>query len=104
MTTSRSEMTTAVVASGFGGPEVLSVVELPIGLPGPGEVLIHVRAAGTNPIDYKSDSGAFSRDSSQLPLRLGREARAPAGPAVTCRRRTLAEAESTWAFGHTITD
>jgi NADPH2:quinone reductase len=46
-------MIRAVVAVAYGGPEVLRVVETPAGSPGPGEVLIAVRAAGTNPIDYK---------------------------------------------------
>jgi NADPH:quinone reductase-like Zn-dependent oxidoreductase len=69
-----SEITSAVVATGFGGPEVLSVVETPIGHPGEGEVRLEVRAAGTNPIDYREYSGAFGRDPARLPMRLGREA------------------------------
>ncbi len=71
---SESETTTAVVATAFGGPEVLAAVATPIGPPGPGEVRIQVRAAGVNPIDYKQYSGAFGRDPSRLPMRLGSEA------------------------------
>ncbi len=67
-------MTRAVVATAFGGPEVLSVTETPVSRPGPGEVLISVRAAGTNPIDYKLYSGAMGRDPARLPMRLGFEA------------------------------
>jgi NADPH:quinone reductase len=67
-------MTRVVVATGYGGPEVLSVVETPAGSPGPGQVLIGVRAAGTNPVDYKRYSGAMGRDPAQLPMRLGSEA------------------------------
>jgi NADPH2:quinone reductase len=63
-----------VVATGFGGPELLSVMEVPIERPRPGEVLIEVRAAGANPADYKMYSGAFGRDPARLPLRLGVEA------------------------------
>jgi NADPH:quinone reductase-like Zn-dependent oxidoreductase len=66
------DTTTAVVATAFGGPEVLELRELPLPPPGPDEVVLEVRAAGTNPIDYKGYSGSFGRP--ELPLRLGREA------------------------------
>jgi NADPH:quinone reductase-like Zn-dependent oxidoreductase len=67
-------MSEAVVASAYGGPEVLSVIEVDVPEPGPGEVRVAVRAAGVNPIDYKSYSGAFGADPARLPLRLGGEA------------------------------
>ncbi|MGK9168057.1 zinc-binding dehydrogenase [Inquilinus limosus] len=38
----------AVQFSRFGGPEVLEIIDLPIPQPGPGEVLVRVRAAGVN--------------------------------------------------------
>ncbi|HEX4539126.1 MAG TPA: NADP-dependent oxidoreductase [Acidimicrobiales bacterium] len=63
-----------VIATAFGGPEVLAVVDTPVRDPGPGEVLLQVRAAGTNPVDYKMYSGAFGGDPAQLPIRLGLEA------------------------------
>ena len=63
-----------MVATAFGGPEVLSVVDEPVGEPGPGQVLIEVRAAGTNPVDYKMYGGAYGKDPSMLPLHLGYEA------------------------------
>ncbi len=69
-----SRMTRAVVATAYGGPEVLSVIETPVGAPGADEVLISVRAAATNPIDYKVYSGAMGRDPARLPMRLGSEA------------------------------
>jgi NADPH:quinone reductase len=68
-----SGMTRAVVATAYGGPEVLSVIETPVGPPGPGEVRISVRAAATNPIDYKVYSGAMGQDPARLPMRLGSE-------------------------------
>ena len=67
-------MTLTVLATDFGGPEVLSVLDVPVAAPGPAEVLVGVRAVGTNPVDFKSYSGAFGRDPAQLPIRLGREA------------------------------
>jgi len=67
-------MAHAVVATAYGGPEVLDVVEIDPGEPGPGEVLLEVRAAGVNPTDWKSYSGAWGTDVAQLPIRLGREA------------------------------
>jgi NADPH:quinone reductase-like Zn-dependent oxidoreductase len=53
---------------------VLSVVDLELADPKPGEVLVEVRAAGTNPIDYKVYSGHYGNDPASLPLRLGFEA------------------------------
>lgn len=41
----------------FGGPEQLRLEEIERPSPGPGEVLIHNRAAGINPIDWKTCSG-----------------------------------------------
>jgi NADPH2:quinone reductase len=67
-------MSRVVVATAFGGPEVLSVVEQPTGSPGPGEVRLDVRAAGINPADWKGYTGVFGTDPAKLPLRLGFEA------------------------------
>jgi NADPH2:quinone reductase len=84
-------MSAVVVATAFGGPEVLSVLDAAPGEPGPGQVRITVRAAGVNPADWKGYSGAWGTDPSRLPMRLGFEAagvvsavgpdaRGPAGP------------------------
>ena len=67
-------MTRAVVATAYGGPEVLAVIQTPVAAPGPDQALISVRAAGTNPIDYKVYSGAVGQDPARLPMRLGFEA------------------------------
>jgi NADPH:quinone reductase-like Zn-dependent oxidoreductase len=67
-------MSAVVVATDFGGPEVLSVIDEPTPEPGPGEVRVDVRAVGVNPVDYKSYSGAFGTDPAQLPKHLGSEA------------------------------
>ena len=67
-------MNIAIVATGFGGPEVLAAVEVGVPAPGPGEVTVEVRAAGVNPVDYKLFSGAFrAADPKALPLPVGRE-------------------------------
>jgi NADPH2:quinone reductase len=66
-------MPSVVVATAYGGPEVLSVIDQPALSAGPGEVVIAVRAAGVNPIDYKLYSGSFGADPARLPLRLGSE-------------------------------
>ncbi len=65
--------TKAVIATAFGGPEVLSVIDVPVRQPHPGEVLIEVRAAGTNPVDYKQFSGMMGRNPDSLPVHPGRE-------------------------------
>lgn len=53
-----AEMTQAIQYSEFGGPEVLTLRELPDPAPGAGEVAVRVEAAGVNPIDWKLRSGA----------------------------------------------
>ena len=85
-------MSRIVVATAFGGPEVLRVEQADVAPPGRGEVSIKVRAAGVNPVDVKSYAGhEKGHDESKLPLRLGVEAsgvvtaagadaRGPAGP------------------------
>jgi len=67
-------MTLTVLATAYGGPEVLSVVDEPAAGPGPGQARIEVRAAGVNPVDYKVYSGLMGADPARLPLRLGAEA------------------------------
>ena len=39
----------AIRVTAFGGPEVLKLEEVPTPQPGPGEVLVRIRAAGVNP-------------------------------------------------------
>jgi NADPH:quinone reductase len=59
------------VAVEFGGPEVLRMVDVDVPDPGPGEVLIDVRAAGMNPADAKHI--APGQDPGLLPLAIGYE-------------------------------
>jgi NADPH:quinone reductase len=67
-------MSAVVIATAFGGPDVLEIANQAPGEPGPGEALIEIRAAGVNPVDHKVYSGAMGADPARLPLRLGSEA------------------------------
>jgi NADPH2:quinone reductase len=66
-------MATKVVATAYGGPEVLSPVEVELPDPGPGEVSVAVKAVGVNPFDYKIISGMMGADPARLPLGVGSE-------------------------------
>ena len=66
-------MATKIVATSYGGPEVLSAVETDVPAPAAGQVIVDVRAAGINPVDYKIISGALGADESKLPLSIGLE-------------------------------
>lgn len=50
----------AIQVHQFGGPEVLALHEVPTPKPGPGEVLVRVRAAGVNPYDTYMRNGTYS--------------------------------------------
>lgn len=67
-------MPAVVIATAYGGPEVLTMIDEPGRAPGPGEARIEVRAAGVNPVDYKVYSGGYGRDPAALPMRIGYEA------------------------------
>ncbi|MGA8109760.1 MAG: NADP-dependent oxidoreductase [Acidobacteriaceae bacterium] len=45
----------------YGGPEVLTLDEVPRPDPGPGQVLVRVHAAGVNPADWKVRAGYFQK-------------------------------------------
>ncbi|WP_240468371.1 NADP-dependent oxidoreductase [Streptomyces dangxiongensis] len=49
----------AVVARGYGGPEVLESVTVALPEPGPGQVRIRVEAATVNPVDLVTRSGTL---------------------------------------------
>ena len=45
----------------FGGPEVMSLEEVPDLQPGPGQVVVTVKAAGVNPVDTYIRSGQYAK-------------------------------------------
>ncbi|MEV5551503.1 NADP-dependent oxidoreductase [Streptomyces sp. NPDC052309] len=47
----------AITLNGYGGPETLRLTDLPDPKVAPGEVLVRVRAAGVNPVDWKLAEG-----------------------------------------------
>jgi NADPH:quinone reductase len=94
-------MPSAVIATAYGGPEVLSLTEVPVAEPGPGQALVSVRAAGINPVDYKMYSGAFGTDPAKLPMRLGFEAAGvvlAAGPGAAGPAGPIAAGDEVIAF------
>ncbi|MEI8714002.1 alcohol dehydrogenase catalytic domain-containing protein [Mesorhizobium sp. ISC11] len=60
----------AIRIHAFGGPEVLSIDQVPSPQPLDDEVVLRVRAASVNPIDYKTREGSVSET---LPVTLGRD-------------------------------
>ena len=78
----------AVRVHSFGGPEVLSVEEVPEPVPGPGEVLVRVEAAGVNPVETYVRAGTY-RELPALPYTPGSDAGgviAALGPGAVWRR------------------
>jgi NADPH:quinone reductase-like Zn-dependent oxidoreductase len=57
----------------FGGPSVLRYEEAPTPEPASDQILIHVHAAGINPVDGKIRSGTFHGFRPELPAILGRD-------------------------------
>jgi NADPH:quinone reductase len=106
-------MSAVVIATAYGGPEVLSVVDQPVPEPGPGEARIEVRATGVNPVDWKVYSGRMGADPSRLPMRLGSEAAGvvtavgpdaagPAGPVQVGDEVIAYRAPGAYAAGLTV--
>ena len=63
----------AVRYTEFGGPEVLSVVDVDVPEPGPGQVRIKVKASGVNPFDWKLRMG-FMPSMVTFPAGVGQDA------------------------------
>ncbi|MBJ6725672.1 NADPH:quinone reductase [Geomesophilobacter sediminis] len=50
----------AIIVRQLGEPEVMRIEEIPDPVPGPGEVLVRIRAAGVNPVDCYIRSGLYA--------------------------------------------
>jgi NADPH2:quinone reductase len=50
----------AIVVSEFGDPEVMKIVEVSRPEPGPGQLLVRIKAAGVNPADTYARSGNYA--------------------------------------------
>jgi NADPH:quinone reductase-like Zn-dependent oxidoreductase len=58
----------------YGPPEVMQLIDVPDPEPGPGQLLVSVRAAGVNPVEYKIRSGFMATmRPMELPAGLGSE-------------------------------
>jgi len=56
------------------GPEATIVCEIPRPEPGPDEILVHVHAAGLNPVDFKTREGIMKIvQRYPLPITMGNE-------------------------------
>ncbi|MFJ5829719.1 NADP-dependent oxidoreductase [Streptomyces sp. NPDC093089] len=77
----------AVVFSRYGDENVLELTRRPVPTPGEGDVLVEVKAAGVNPVDWKHREGAVRSDQ-PFPLGMGWDvsgvvrATVPGGPAI----------------------
>lgn len=63
----------AILVRQFGGPEVLRLEEVPTPVPGAGQVLVRIRAAGVNPYDTYMRTGTYSQKPA-LPYTPGSDA------------------------------
>lgn len=66
-------MTRAIVYTEFGGPEVLTVIEIPTPELRPAHLIVRVEAAGVNPIDAKLRGGTRASAKLENPRHIGRD-------------------------------
>jgi len=81
-----------------GGPEVLSIADVPVPQPGPEEVLVHVAAAGVNHADLMQRAGNYPPPAGASPI-LGLEV---AGHIAEIGALGAAGAASRWQVGDAV--
>src|SRR5215207_6250903 len=89
----RGDQMQAVVVHETGGPDVLVREEAERPEPGDGEVLIRVRAASVNPVNWKQRRGL---PDSELPAVLGRDV---SGTVEVSRAEGFAEGDEVFGYG-----
>lgn len=62
-----------VIIHAYGGNDVVRFADVERPVPGAGEVLVRIKAAGVNPVDWKIRNGAGARMGLSLPIPLGCE-------------------------------
>jgi len=94
-------MPRAYVFNRFGGPETESFADLPRPVPGPGQLLVAVRASGVNPADWKRREGMRppTEPEPEFPAVFGREA---AGVVAEVGAGVTAFAVGDEVFGHPV--
>ena len=76
----------AIQVQHFGGPERLTLADVPVPRPGPGEVLVRLAHAGVNYIDVYMRDGSYARShtyKTPLPMTLGMEGSAASSSSAT---------------------
>jgi NADPH2:quinone reductase len=68
MTGQPAQMTAIEISEGGGGPDVLRPVEVAVPVPGPGQMLVEVRAAGVNRPDVLQRKGAYPAPKGHSPI------------------------------------
>src|SRR4051812_46428896 len=66
-----SNLMEAAVLPAFGAATVFRVERVPVPLPAAGQILVKVRAAGLNPVDYKTRMGKGAAAEISLPAIIG---------------------------------
>lgn len=91
--------TRAVWIDHFGGLDVIALADRPIPQPVDDEVLVRVRAASVNPVDWKTAEGQYPpKGADQLPFILGRDLAGTIEAVGTRAHYMLSHGDKVFAF------